>query len=97
MRGEPATLAGLLERGKPVLLMFVSPWCGPCGSMLPKLHQWQQSLSERLTIAIISTGTAEQNAALEEHGLEDVLLQEEMEVADAYAVKGTPSGRGRLP
>jgi thiol-disulfide isomerase/thioredoxin/uncharacterized membrane protein YphA (DoxX/SURF4 family) len=91
MRGEPATLVGLVERGKPVLLMFVSPGCGPCNSMLPKLHQWQQSLSERLTIAIISTGTAEENAVLLEQGLEDVLLQERMEVADAYAVKGTPT------
>ena len=91
-RGESATLAGLLERGKPVLLTFVTPWCGPCGLMLPKLHQWQQSLNESLTIAIISTGTAEENAALEEHGLDDVLLQEDFEVGDAYAVNYTPSG-----
>ena len=74
-----------------LLLLFVSPGCGPCGSMLPKVHQWQQSLSERLTIAVISTGTAEQNASLEEQGLEDVLLQEEWEVADAFEVKGTPT------
>ena len=91
MRGEPATLTGLLERGKPALLLFMSPGCGPCGTMLPKVPEWQQSLSERLTIAVISTGTAEQNAPLEEHGLEDVLLQEEWEVADAFAVKGTPT------
>jgi thiol-disulfide isomerase/thioredoxin/uncharacterized membrane protein YphA (DoxX/SURF4 family) len=92
MRGEPATLAGLLERGKPVLLTFVSPSCGPCAAMLPKLHQWQQSLGERLTIAVLTTGTAEQNVELGEYGLDDVLLQEEMEVADAYAVNLTPSG-----
>ena len=91
MRGEPATLTGLLERGKPALLLFMSPWCGPCNSMLPKVHEWQQSLSERLTIAIISTGTAEQNAPLEEQGLADVLLQEEMEVAEAFHVNGTPT------
>ena len=91
MRGEPATLTGLLERGKPALLLFMSPGCGPCAAMLPRVPEWQQSLSERLTIAVISTGTAEQNAALEEHGFEDVLLQEGWEVADAFAVKGTPT------
>ena len=91
MRGEPATLTGLLERGKPALLLFMSPGCGPCGAMLPKVPEWQQSLSERLTIAVITTGTAEQNAQLEEQGLEDVLLQEEWRVAEAFAVKGTPT------
>jgi thiol-disulfide isomerase/thioredoxin len=91
MRGQPATLTGLLERGQPVLLMFMSPWCGPCAAMVPKVQGWQQTLQERLTIGIISTGTTEQNAPLEEQGLEHVLLQEEMEVADAYHVTGTPS------
>jgi uncharacterized membrane protein YphA (DoxX/SURF4 family) len=91
IRGKPATLAGLLERGKPALLVFLSPGCGPCGPMVSKVYEWQQSLSERLTIAVISTGTAEQNAPLEEEGLEDVLVQEGWEVANAFAVKGTPT------
>src|SRR5262245_3013543 len=52
MRGEPRTLTGLLERGKPALLLFVSPACGPCATMLPRVPEWQQSLSERLTIAV---------------------------------------------
>jgi peroxiredoxin len=101
MRGEPATLTGLRERGKPILLLFMSTGCAPCSSMLPKVQQWQQSLSERLTIAIISSGTAEQNAAFEEQGLENVMLQEEMEVAELYGVTSTPtalvvSGEGRI-
>jgi len=91
MRGEPATLTGLLERGKPALLLFMSPGCGTCGAMLPKVHEWQQSLSERLTVAVITSGTAEANTALKEQGLEDVLLQEEWEVADAFEVRATPT------
>jgi methylamine dehydrogenase accessory protein MauD len=91
-RGEKATLSGLLQRGHPALLLFMSPYCGPCGVLVPKVRQWQQSLGERLTISIISTGTPEQNAMFAEQGqLENVLLQEEMEVADAYQVQGTPS------
>lgn len=91
LRGEPVRLINLLEPGTPLLLMFMSPWCGPCGTMLPKVRQWQETLRERLTIAIISTGTIEQNEVFEEQGIETVLLQEEMEVADLFSVRGTPS------
>jgi thiol-disulfide isomerase/thioredoxin/uncharacterized membrane protein YphA (DoxX/SURF4 family) len=91
VNGDPMPLTRLLTREKPVLLLFMSPWCGPCGSMLPKVRQWQDSLRDRLTVAIISTGTAEQNENLVEQGLENVLLQEDMEVADIYSVSGTPT------
>lgn len=91
MRREPVTLANLRERGRPVLLLFVSPGCGPCGTMVPRVRQWQETLSERLTVAVVSTGTPEQNAALAEGGLEDVLLQDELEVAAAFHVQGTPT------
>ena len=91
LQDERITLTSLLERGKPVLLMFMSPGCGPCAALMPRVHEWQQALSERLTIAVLSTGTAEQNAVYEEHGLEHVLLQHGMEVADQFGVTGTPS------
>jgi thiol-disulfide isomerase/thioredoxin/uncharacterized membrane protein YphA (DoxX/SURF4 family) len=91
LRGDRVTLMNLTERGKPVVLLFMSPWCGPCGAMLPRIRQWQETLSERLTIAVISTGTPEQNETFAEQGIEDVLLQEEMEVADIFSVKGTPT------
>jgi thiol-disulfide isomerase/thioredoxin len=91
LQDERITLTSLLETGKPVLLMFMSPGCGPCAALMPRVHEWQQTLSERLTIAVLSTGTAEQNAVYEEHGLEHVLLQRGMEVADQFGVTGTPS------
>jgi uncharacterized membrane protein YphA (DoxX/SURF4 family)/thiol-disulfide isomerase/thioredoxin len=89
--GDAVGLPALLERGKPVLLMFMSPWCGPCASLLPRVHQWQQTLSERLTLVLISMGTPEQNEPLVEQGLEDVLIQENFEVAGLYGVTATPS------
>jgi uncharacterized membrane protein YphA (DoxX/SURF4 family)/peroxiredoxin len=91
LQDEPVTLSALVERGNPVLLLFMSPWCGPCGIMLPKVRQWQETLRERLTIAIISTGTVEQNEVFAEQNIEHVALQEEMEVADVFSVRGTPS------
>jgi thiol-disulfide isomerase/thioredoxin/uncharacterized membrane protein YphA (DoxX/SURF4 family) len=91
LRGESVTLDALRGRGQPVLLVFVSPWCTPCAALLPKVHQWQQTLADRLTIALVSTGTVEQNSMFDEHELEDVLIQEKLEVSDEYRVKGTPS------
>ena len=92
LQGETVSLAGLRELGQPVLLLFMSPGCDPCAAFLPTIQQWQQSLSERLTMAIVTTGTAEQNALYTEHGLEHVLLQDEREVADLYGAQFTPSG-----
>jgi uncharacterized membrane protein YphA (DoxX/SURF4 family)/thiol-disulfide isomerase/thioredoxin len=91
LQGERIALTTLLERGKPVLLMFMSPGCGPCAALLPRVHEWQQTLSERLTIAVLSMGTVEQNAVFQEQGLDDVLRQDEMEVAKLFGVTGTPS------
>jgi len=65
--------------------------CGPCAMMVPKVRQWQESLQDRLTIAIVTTGTPEMNEHLLESGLEDVLFQEEFEVLEAFAVTRTPT------
>jgi peroxiredoxin len=91
MQGQKVTLAELQESGQPILLVFVSPTCPPCALLLPRVQQWQQTLSARLKIVLISSGTAKQNAELEEQGLDNVLLQEAMEVAERYGVDRTPS------
>jgi methylamine dehydrogenase accessory protein MauD len=92
LQGETVSLTALRERGRPVLLMFMSPTCAPCHALFPTIQQWQQSLSERLTVAVISRGTVEDNEVFNEHGLENVLLQDAMEVAALYGVDFTPSG-----
>jgi len=92
LEGETVSLTALRERGQPVLLMFMSPTCGPCHAMLPTVRQWQEALGERLTLAIITSGTAEQNAMFDEEGLDYVLVQDEREVAELYGVDFTPSG-----
>jgi uncharacterized membrane protein YphA (DoxX/SURF4 family)/thiol-disulfide isomerase/thioredoxin len=91
MSGETVKLSSLLDHQKPVLLLFMSPSCGPCAGMLPKVRQWQDALDDRLTIAIISAGTSEQNEHLAEAGIENVLLQEGFEAGDAFSVKYTPT------
>lgn len=91
LRGETITLADLQESGQPLLLVFVSPTCPPCAALMPRIQQWQQTLSARLKIVLISSGTAEQNVELQELELDNVLLQAKMEVADSYGVDRTPS------
>lgn len=89
--GERVTLGSLLARGNPVLLVFMSPVCGPCASLMPRVLQWRETLSERLTISVITMGTAEDNAVFGEEGLDEVLLQPGTEVSDMFGVTGTPS------
>ncbi|HUB75607.1 MAG TPA: TlpA disulfide reductase family protein, partial [Solirubrobacteraceae bacterium] len=90
--GGRLSLAALRERASPVLLVFTDPGCGPCNALLPELGRWRREHAADLTLAVISRRSAAENAAMaSEHGLGDVLLQEDREVAAAYAAQATPS------
>jgi thiol-disulfide isomerase/thioredoxin len=81
----------LLARGKPVMLVFTDPGCGPCAELLPELGRWQQEYAEKLTISLVGRGSVEENSAeVSQYGVGGVLLQEDWEVADAYKVDATP-------
>jgi methylamine dehydrogenase accessory protein MauD len=91
LSGEEVTLDGLRARGKPVMLLFTDPDCEFCAELLPEVRSWQQQYAEKLTISVVGQGTAEENSAeVSEHGVENVLLQEDWEVADAYEIDATP-------
>lgn len=90
--GTPRTLESLCARGRPVALIFATPDCGGCRQLLPEIGRWQAALGDRVTIAVVSAGTVDRNrAAFEEHGIADVMLQEEWEVMSDYRVRATPS------
>lgn len=89
--GEEVTLQALCARGRPVVLLFMSPYCGPCQTLLPGLSRWQAVLADRLTIAVVSTGSAEENRSITAEGIEEVLLQQEWEVMSSYRMDATPS------
>jgi peroxiredoxin len=92
LHGETMTLDALRAPGKPVMLIFSDPNCGPCNALLPDLGKWQRDHAGKLTIALISRGTAEANKSkAAEHGLAHVLLQQDREVAKSYEANGTPS------
>ncbi|MBA3472398.1 MAG: redoxin domain-containing protein [Rubrobacter sp.] len=90
--GETITLDALRALGKPVMLLFTDPDCGPCTALLPEIGRWQQEHSTKLTVSLISRGSPEDNRTKSaEHGLTHVLLQRDWEVSDAYEVTGTPA------
>ena len=92
LSGETITLQALRALGKPVVLLFSDPGCGPCNALLPEIGRWQQEHATKLVVALISRGTVEANRPkVSEYGLTHVLLQQDREVAQAYQASGTPS------
>ncbi|HEX5701393.1 MAG TPA: TlpA disulfide reductase family protein [Rubrobacter sp.] len=92
LHGETLTLEALRASGKPVLLFFTDPGCGPCNAMLPDVGRWQQEHAQKLTLALVSRGDVEENKIkASEHGLKSVLVQKDWEVSESYDVRGTPS------
>lgn len=90
--GQEISLEALLsQKKKPVLLLFVSPSCGPCVSLLPLIVRWQRDYAEAFTLALVSRSSVEDNRKeFDGHELKYVLLQAESEVADEYQAKWTP-------
>ncbi len=92
LHGETLTLDALRAAGKPVLLIFTDPGCGPCNALLPDIGRWQRDHAAAFTLALLSRGTAEANRTkTAEHGITTVLLQKDREVAAAYQANGTPA------
>ena len=90
--GETMTLDALRAAEKPVLLLFTDPSCGPCNAMMGDVGKWQRDLSEKLTIAVITRGSLEDNRnKAKQNNLTHVLMQQDNEVADAYQTFGTPT------
>jgi thiol-disulfide isomerase/thioredoxin len=72
--GRPGRPAGgsrePASRGKPLVLVFSDPNCGPCMTPLPDLGRWQREYRDKLMLVPISRGTSEDNRIkLAEHGL----------------------------
>jgi thiol-disulfide isomerase/thioredoxin len=86
------TLDFLRAAGKPVVLIFTDPDCAPCSELLPQIARWQLEYAEKLTISLVSQESTEENRVkVAKHGVHNILLQEDWEVAEAYHVQGTPS------
>jgi peroxiredoxin/uncharacterized membrane protein YphA (DoxX/SURF4 family) len=90
--GETFTLEALRAPGKPVMMLFTDPGCGPCNALLPEVGRWQEEHAPKLTLSLVSRGEVEENKTkAQEHALKNVVLQKDWEVSESYQVRGTPS------
>lgn len=95
MRGDGSggfeTLSTLLKSGKPLLLIFTNPHCGPCQSLAPQLPIWQARSRERLTFVLVVGGRVGEGtqSIAGWHGTS--LMDENGAVAAAFRAHGTPS------
>jgi peroxiredoxin/uncharacterized membrane protein YphA (DoxX/SURF4 family) len=90
--GKELALDALRGAGKPVLLVFTDPGCGPCSALMPQVAVWQREHAARLSIVVASRGAKEKNEELRrEHRLTHLLIQKDREVSTLYEAYGTPS------
>jgi len=92
--GGTVTLASARARGKPVLLIFTDPSCGPCARLAPELARWQREHADAVSILAIGRAGAEGEAAKRNgngNGGPRLLLQQGSEVEELYRVRGTPT------
>ncbi len=91
LEGGELSLADL--RGRPVLLVFSSPTCGPCNILVPKLQKFHRKHPE-YELVMISRGDPDENRAKanEHHLTFPIVLQQQWEISRLYAMFATPVG-----
>ncbi|MCV7425212.1 MauE/DoxX family redox-associated membrane protein [Mycobacterium montefiorense] len=92
--GDIWTLDKLLERRRPLVLIFSQPGCGACDLLLPTVARWQGDLNGRVNIALVNGGPASHRVPVE-------LVDERRAAFAAYGITATPSAvlidEGRRP
>lgn len=81
--GDKWTLDRLLQRRKPLVLIFSQPGCGACEQLLPDVVAWQRD--ERITVALINGGHSA------DHSVPFELIDEQRASFAAYNITATPS------
>jgi len=77
---------------RPVLLIFSDPGCTQCAELMPQVAEWQDRHRQALVITVISRGDpSAKQAQAADFGVHSVLLQKDSEIADKFAIAGTPS------
>ena len=77
-------------RGRPLLLVFSDPQCGPCDVLAPQLER--RSRADDLQVLMVSRGDARSNdIKRREHRLTfPIVLQRQWEISKLYAMFATP-------
>lgn len=90
--GRELSPATLTAAGMPTMLLFTSPRCGPCATLIPTAAGWQEEHADELGVVFVSDGSHDEvRAEAEEHGLADVVVDEGNRLYEAFQANGTPS------
>jgi thiol-disulfide isomerase/thioredoxin len=91
--GRALSWADLLAGGRPILLLFTTPHCGPCREFLPEVRAWQRSDSAALRVVIASDGWPDDiRRSMSEWDLTDVIVDGGQRLFKAFGATSTPSG-----
>jgi peroxiredoxin/uncharacterized membrane protein YphA (DoxX/SURF4 family) len=92
LTGAMHSLNSVQVSATPTLLLFTDPGCDPCNRMMPEVARWQRELASQLHVVVVSRGSWEVNLGKSsEHGIAQILLQKDREVAQSYGAHGTPA------
>jgi thiol-disulfide isomerase/thioredoxin len=88
---EPISLQTLVASGKPSLVLFTSPSCRPCKTLLPTAVEWQRRYADAFTTWFAIDATAgEARAEAEAFELDNVLVDEDGALYELLQANGTP-------
>ena len=92
LTGGEVDLGSLLAEERPLLIVFMSPGCGPCRAMKPAVERWADAYADRLSVLVVTRHTAEANAeSFADVQRLDVAIDEDASVAASFGVVGTPT------
>lgn len=86
------SLADLLAPGRPLLMVFLSPGCGPCRQLRPAVSRWAEAYRDRLSVVVVASGGRERNQEAYEGQQPPltVLLDDDDTIRPLFEIRGTP-------
>ena len=92
LSGGTLALADLLDGARPLLLVSLSPGCGPCETLRPAVAHWARTMGDRVAVAVVGSGGHESNVgAYGDLPPHPVLLDDAGDLRDLYDLRATPS------
>lgn len=90
LHGEELTLQNL--KGKPSVLVFLSPTCGPCVELMPHIRDFQKSKSGRVSLVLLSQASPQSSREFAiTHQLNvPVISDADGEIFKTYQAPATP-------